>query len=348
MVPQYDDDDIIEDYEEISDSAGDARRVASASGGPVQRPRGNDRPVRPSDHVRPATTTVPQAGNGGGNGDDDYENAPKGKITQKSARNIWIVCIAICVIGIGAVLADVVFDAFGRHKKAQAGVSNTNDAAPNRAPTRGNQRELTPRQKLEREFKSDVYAQVKQMDSSKAWDFYWTAVLKFEDARSKALELKNDKENTTPDERKAAWAEAITHYYKAKYAAELFRHRFDEDRVSMEYLPFAMDDLAAVPDEELKNPRIRTYQAADVKITTKATNVNRFQTDVIKYELEANNVHSSDEWAEKTFGEWRDKLEAARGNPPQFDEEHLDFVFGPDYESGEKTMYQKYLEDNPG
>jgi hypothetical protein len=345
VVPHYDDDDIIEDYEEISDADGGARRVASASGGPVQKPDSHqqNRPVRPSDHVRPATTAVPAVGEEG-----EEFGPPKGKITKKSARNIWIICIAICVLGIGLVLADMIFDVFGRGRGAGPAPNTANNTASRQPGGGGTTRELTPREKLEREFKTDVINQMKEIQgSSKAWDFYWTAVQEFEHAYDIAKELKS-KDGSTPEDRKAAWAEAIKFYYKAKYAGELFRYRYDEDRISMDYLPFPIEELEGVPDEELKNPRIRTYQAADLAISTKATNVNRFQTDVIKYELEAGQVHQSEEWEANVFGEWKAKLDAARQNQPVFDEADLEFVNGPDYEPGEEKMYEKFLKENRG
>jgi hypothetical protein len=329
VVPDYDDDDIIEDYEEISTDS-PVRRVESAQGGPVRRP---------SAGVRPSTTAMPALG-------DEQGLPPKGKITRKSARNIWIVCIAITVLGLGAVIADVAFDAFGRGKGGVQPVDN-GQAQDNRITPPPRRENLTERQKLEREFRSAVNAMIRDMDASRAWDFYWTAVLEFDHYYEQARILKNT-EGVAAEDLEEGWAKSITHYYKAKYAAELFKHHFDKDGISKDYMPInvSSDEVEFLSDPDLNDARVRLYQAANSKLDSRATNVNKFRTDILKYEETARRVHESEEWAAKHFGPWQAKLEEA--NKGSFDPADLEFVSGPDYKPDEKKLFEEFLESIGG
>jgi hypothetical protein len=329
LVPDYDDDDIVEDYEEVSSDS--ARRVAS--GGPVQRPAGG----------RPATSAVPALPQD----EDELAAAQKGKISKSSAKLIWIICIAVTVLGVGAVLVDIFFDPLGR--KGPGGGGATVPANNGPAP-RANRKEenLSPEQKLQREFLTDVINKMKALDAGKAWDFYWLSYLEFDDAYGKAATLK--KEGTAKaEELDEAWALAIKHYYKAKYAAELFRYRYDKDNISKEYMPISLDgdDVSFVEEAQLKDDRVRTYQAAYSKIEAKSVSINLFKTDILKSELTAQKVHESKEWADKHFGQYKALWEAAAGEQ-KFAQEDLDFVNGPDYQAGEKKLYEAYLEKKGG
>jgi hypothetical protein len=330
LVPDYDDDDIVEDYEEVSSDS--ARRVAS--GGPVQRPNAGGRPAAS------AVPTLPQS-------DEELAAAQKGKISKKSAKLIWIICIAVTSLGVGAVLVDLLIDPLGRHKATGGG----GNAVANNTPTpRANRREenLSPEQKLQREFLTDVINKMKAMDTSKAWDFYWLAYLEFDDAYGKAATLKKDG-NAKPEELEEAWALAIKHYYKAKYAGELFRFRFDKDNISKGYMPITLegDEVTFLDEATLKDENVRWYQAAESKIQAKSVSINLFKTDILKSELTAQKVHESKEWSDKHFGQFKAQWEAAAGER-KFPQEDLDFVNGPDYKSGEKKLYEAYLESKGG
>jgi hypothetical protein len=328
VVPNYDDDEIIEDYEEVKNDSG-VRRVNSAQGGPVKRP---------SAGVRPSTSVMP-----GLNDDANLEDgAPaKGKITKKSARNIWIICIVICVLGVGAVVADLIF-----------GFTKKDPVAANNAAPRDNRGSLppsrveTPRQKLEKEFRADVSARAAAMDASRAWDFYWTAVLEFEDAWNDAAKLKSA-EGTSQEALEEGWAIAIKHYYKVRYAILLFKFHHGEHEVDYFSINISnADEMSMLPDENLTNDAIKRYQAAASKLDSRGTRINRFQPDVLKNDLTASKVLGSEEWSNNVFGEARAKYEA--GTERNFDQADLEFIKGPDYKPGEKKLAEQYLESRQG
>ncbi|MCA8918095.1 MAG: hypothetical protein KDB68_01500 [Planctomycetes bacterium] len=337
MVPDYDDDDIIEDYDEITDNSG-ARRVSSGQGGPVRRP---------SNGVRPSTTAMP-AVQGDPNDPNNFNGPPKGKISHKSAKLIWIICIVIVVLGVGAVLADIIFDPLGRGKSSTPAQNNAATANNNRSmPPRNNK---SPEEIMQDEFRSAVIGMMRDMDASKAWDFYWTSVLEFDHAFDKMIEVKNQ-EGASDEDIDRAYAEAIKHYYKAKYSAELFRHHFDQDNISKEYMAINIgsDDVKMLTKEELKNPKIQRFQAAYSKIDSKSTRVNKFKTDILKYDLRAQKIHDeSPEWEASTFGEYKKRWETSTStSPPEFAQEDLDFVNSGDYKASETKLWQKFLEEHP-
>jgi hypothetical protein len=325
VPPDYDDDDIVEDYQEVSTDS--ARRVQSGQGGPVQRPGAAD------------------------NADDETPgmDARKGKITQNSAKKIWFICIAITVLGVAAVAVDYFIDPLKRRGGDGGGGARTNTESGNGDRRNTAPREnLTPEQKLQREFLNAVIYKMKEMDASKAWDFYWVSYLEFDDTYDKAATLKK-KEGVDQAELEEAWAIAIKHYYKARYAGELFKYRFDEGFISKEYMPISLsgDDVTFLDEETLRNNKARTYQAAYSKIDAKSTSINLFKTDVLKSELTAQKVFESTEWSDKHFGQYKALWEAATGERT-FPQEDLDFVNGPDYKPGEKKMFEEYIAKKGG
>jgi hypothetical protein len=323
VPPDYDDDDIVEDYQEVSTDS--ARRVQSGQGGPVQRPGA------------PGLEEIP-----------GEENAPKGKITKSSAKLIWIVCLTITVVGVAVVLIDMIWDPLGRKGVESVGNAEANNGAGGDRRNTAPRENLTPEQKLQREFLNAVIYKMKEMDASKAWDFYWVSYLEFDDTYDKAATLKK-KEGVDQAELEEAWAIAIKHYYKARYAGELFKYRFDEGFISKEYMPISLsgDDVTFLDEETLRNNKARTYQAAYSKIDAKSTSINLFKTDVLKSELTAQKVFESTEWSDKHFGQYKALWEAATGERT-FPQEDLDFVNGPDYKPGEKKMFEEYIAKKGG
>lgn len=336
MVPDYDDDDIVEDYEEVSTDS-PARRVNSAQGGPVKRPASG---------ARPSTTAMAALPP---DDEQSVEVGGKGKISHKSAKLIWIICIAITVLGVGAFVADVAFDLFGRRKGANTTAVNTDTPRSNRTglPPR---EARSPRQQAEDDFQGAVVTMMKQMEDSRAWDLYWLSFLEFDAAYDKAIELK--KADSTGEELEAAWAETIRCYYKTRYASELFKHRYDRNEISLDFFPINISDRGQYADlttEQLQSADIRTYQAAHAKIDTKSAKVNKFQTDVLKYDLTASNVAQNSEWEAKVFGEYKNKWKAASvASGKQFDPDDLEFVNGPDYKAGEKKRWEAFLDAKEG
>ena len=249
----------------------------------------------------------------------------------------------VVVLGLGAVATDYVLN----KNKGGGTPVDTNSAGNNRRTGLPPEHVQSPREKLESEFITSVVGKMGQMDGSKAWDFYWTSVLEFDAAYDKAKELKNAAE-TPPEEMEGAWAETIKHYYKAKYAADLFRFHFGESKVDFFAINIrSKEDMSMLNDDELKDEAIRTFQAASSKIDAKSTNVNKFKTDILKYDLTAQKVHESQEWADKVFGEYKAKWETETASK-EFAQEDIEFVDGPDYTTGQEKMWEAFLKANGG
>jgi hypothetical protein len=202
--------------------------------------------------------------------------------------------------------------------------------------------------KLQKEFKAAVIKKMKEMDASKAWDFYWTAVLEFSDAEDAYLKLRKDKVSAAAA-REQAIAVMLKYYFKARYAATLFLHHFNPNDIMKDYFPINIskpDDIAMLTDSELKNPDIRTYQAAYSKYDARKTKLHKFKTDILKYDLQTQKVLGSKDWEKKEFGDWKKKWEKTLKQDPEFAKEDLKFVKGPDYKPGEQKRWQKYLKEH--
>lgn len=203
------------------------------------------------------------------------------------------------------------------------------------------------RAKIEGEFREAVHAKALVIESSKAWDFFFEAVLEFNDLRDSYLALCDDAELPV-ETRELAAAKAITLWFKARYGAELLCNRFDKDGVSRSFEPVDLKsaDISALTDEELGNDAIRSYQAAWIKVAPFRAAAESFLFKDVKYDLYASRVFESQEWATAQFGDWQKKFQAAVRDR-QFAQEDLKFVNSPDYQSGEKKRWEKYREDHP-
>ncbi|MBX3458874.1 MAG: hypothetical protein KF696_02775 [Planctomycetes bacterium] len=225
MVPDYDDDDVVEDYEEVRADSG-VRKVSSAKGGPVQRP---SKGVKPSEPVRPPTTASPALSDQPGQPGDEGQAGSKGKISKSSAKLIWIICIAVTVIGVGLFVADIAFDAFGR----RAGGVIDNGTADNRQPHRLPQvnkkggQELTEHQVRARGFAVQCFDKGREIKKSRAYDFARVAIKRVREAQKAGMDDRGSSE---------LWVAAWKEYYAAESALELFTHKW----------PYEIDNIPLV------------------------------------------------------------------------------------------------------
>ena len=332
MNQNYDDDDVVEDYDEVEEdtSSAPAGRVGPEGGGPVRRP---SRPVRATDQVLPP---------------DDYDNGEfdphKGKITQNSAKLIWIVCIVVTVLGIAAVVVDAVWDPLDRRPpalkpdKADRGRPRVNRRRIPPAKT------LTPHEKRAKTFIRMVAGSKAAMTNSRAWDLFMTAYWQFDYNSWHYHHLK--RKGVTGDELKTAATAAIEAYLDGRYAAELFLAYHYANRV--DGFPLVDTDewemVLELDDEILDSKEAQEWQAADNKVGSRVTMMKKFRTDVVKNDLYVSNIWMSDELAER-HRDFTSKLQGLDQFPDGVDEDDLKFLGGPDYKSTEKMKWEILKEE---
>ncbi|MCB9934909.1 MAG: hypothetical protein H6840_04370 [Planctomycetes bacterium] len=314
MVPEYDDDDIVEDYEEVSSDS--ARRVSSAQGGPVKRPVGG---------ARPSTTAMPAL-------PPDQEQPGKGKISHKSAKQIWIICIAITVLGLAAVLADVVFDAFGRRAGSNTTPVNVNNPGSNRTnlPPR-NQEQLTPHQKNAAAFGLEVHKHRNEAIGSRGYDFLRLAMKKMNESFDAA---NKDRAN------EQGWVGAWVAYYEAEYALELFYKANQLDPLDDSFTRISdyrdREECELLEDDELldaaKQRKQGVYQAA----SDEATKINKHKKLLVGFAVSAN-VPDKDEF-KGPIDEAKARLKAAREHK-EFLPADLEYVNRPPRGPDEQPPY---------
>ncbi len=358
VVPNYDD-EVIEDYDEVVPSEDSARKpkVASGTGGPVQRPT---REIKPSDKVkpgsagnqRPATSMNPSpkpksgaaarpAGIDPALGDLSPEEmaaatAGKGKITHSQAKLIWIICIGVCVLGVGAVAVHYFFF----REPASGPVANNGPVnRPGLVPPK-NTTEKTPHEKRADTFVIFVGQAMQKMNRSRAWDFFMVGKLKFQNSLDAALDAK--KKEASQEEQERLWAETIKAWYEAKYRAAVVRAVYWDPSIE-DLLTVNISDrkeVLGLRDQDLENEKFQIYQAAISKLDQQTAGIQKFQTDVIKYDLVAGRVFASEKWP-PTWESEKKKWNAAGDSPPNIPQEDLDFCKGPNYGDGEKPEYEK-------
>ncbi|MCC7510467.1 MAG: hypothetical protein IT464_13985 [Planctomycetes bacterium] len=235
MVPDYDDDDVVEDYEEVSSSS-DVRRVKSAQGGPVQRP---SKGVKPSEPVRPPTTAVPQV-------EDGQPLPSKGKISHKSAKLIWIICIAVSVLGIAAFVLDIAFDAFGRRGTIDDSGNTVANIRPHNLPAKKSAETLTEHQVRARAFAVSAYEKGREMKKSRAYDYIRIAIKKVRLAQKAGMDDRGNDE---------LWIAAWQDWYQTVYALELFRYKwpYNMDNIPMVNSFKHYEGFEEMSEEALKN-----------------------------------------------------------------------------------------------
>jgi hypothetical protein len=289
------DDDIIEDYEEVQGE--ESQHVESATGGPVKQ---SEQKPRPANRVM-----GPPPG--------------KGKISRKTAKRIWIISIAVCLLGVGAVAADLIFDPLQRHvKPPEPTAQHPVQQRPQRQQPK--RQELTEKQRLARQFGRAAWEKSREMQASRAYDFAMTA----EKHAREAIEEARLEENSENEEK---WIDAWVKWYNASYALELFKHKwpFDDTAPGFPALSRKFDeyrDFELMSDELLESDDMRAQFAAYVLYAQIQSRVDALRPSV-----------RSDRVESVVHGE-SPEIEAARNRQSQavegnFDEEDLAYVNRP-------------------
>jgi hypothetical protein len=283
VVSNNHDDDIIDDYEEVKPDKG-TRRIESGHGG-----------------------QVPPPGNGG---PDQNGERPKGKISKSQAKLIWIICIAVTVLGLGAVGIDLFLDPLERRKHQQAQVPQQPQPQPKR---KKRQPELTEHQLLARTFavRANEF-RTSAMDSA-AHEEAWEALQAARRALSAAQE---DRADT------ALWAEAWRTYYRAAYAVELFGHVHPYDDRDVPLVSNLQDNSAMedMTEDELNSEVIQRafgYYLLHSNLHTQVENVHRPLRELAV----AANVRNNEQYKEE-LAALKERYNNARSNQV-FDPEDL-------------------------
>jgi hypothetical protein len=181
-------------------------------------------------------------------------SAGKGKISHKTAKMIWVVCIAICVVAVAAVVVDMTLDPLKRRTAVDNGAESSNLPV---FPQKRDRPALTEKQKLAREFAVGTNEKKKNMEGSRAYDFVRVAIKK---ARQTSEAAGKDRGN------EELWKEAWLAYYGGRYALELFREswKFDGAKVPMVSSLDDMDSLEQLEEEELKSSEAQSHLAASL------------------------------------------------------------------------------------
>lgn len=331
------DDDVIEDYEVLDEQPS---RPAKAGGQPVLRKQpsvnGRQQPAggrKPTSSVRPGSTAraaaVPQpvpnddAAMEGGEEPPAYD-PNKGKISHRASMQIWIACIAITVLGLGAVAADAIFDPLGRRNKFTE--SNTNKPTnTKKGPAPLPEDPIAKRAEI---YKRNVEMDGQRVRNSKAYKQYQAAYYKFRESRTTARGLMGDEKFTRADRMKA-WGDVFRDYYTVKYwgmlLANQYREKADEgfEPVSMKDDEARMRLAKEKGDDILKEGNVR-FQAAVNQIDAWASDINQFWADK-KNDLEINDAFV-DEKVKPIFKAAKEKFENATAEPPKFDPADLEAV----------------------
>ena len=328
-----DDDDVVEDYEVFDEQPSNKRPAAkSGAGQPVLRKqpsvaggRKPTAPMRPGSASRQAVAPV-EGDPGEGS---EFEQPPaydpnKGKISARSAKQIWIICIAITVFGLSAVVVDYVFDPMGRRNKGNP--INGNTKAGNTA--KKDDRPKDPLSELAENFNRSVGMEMSRLRQKKPFKFYQTAYNKFVGTRSMAYDAMADKE-TSKAAREKAWAEVYNDYYQAQYAKNLFMSVYRQGMDGVETITLKDEEarmrLAKDKGDAILKEDFVRLQAAATLVDAWSADVNQFWTGMRKGDSFVGDIFL-DERYKPVFKVSKDKFEKACGEPPVFDQADLEAI----------------------
>lgn len=305
MVVEYDNDDIVEDYEVVGDEGDNVRRVSSAGGGPVKRPSESVKPDRPPTSMVGAL--------------DDGMPKQKGQISQKSAKMIWFVSIGISVLCVAAVVGHIIFGGGGDNAAANRKNGNRN-VAPERPKA-----ELTAEQKAGREFRNAVYKSMKaDVGRSSAYNHFLDLEEAWGDLRDESAKKLEDyqSEKATKEEAQEAAAKAMNKCYEALYAFELCRFVYDKNIKDLGYWSVldmdGNDEISEIDEKLRKNKEVISYQAYKLQADGKQSKAYDWQKGT---SAGLDQVKGQDEWEAK-WADAKSKYDEAASNNV-FSEEDL-------------------------
>ncbi|MBK9973902.1 MAG: hypothetical protein IPP14_03915 [Planctomycetes bacterium] len=174
-------------------------------------------------------------------------------------------------------------------------------------------------ERLADEYVAAVKTLLPGLEGSKAWKQFEGDYRKFEDKYDKVKETrKAEKPNKNALEKE--WAECIKYWYEARYSLALFTRLHSPAQDFVAVFLYERADVLALSDAQLQSDDCRHSQAASELAATPSTELNRFRTDALKYDLTAGAVHESKDHS-KTFGDAKKKFEDAAAG--KFDEKDL-------------------------
>jgi hypothetical protein len=282
VVSHNPEDDIIDDYEEVKPDK-DTRRIPSEASGRVPPPPNNG-------------------------------PRPKGKISQSQAKLIWIVCIAITVLGLGAVGVDLFLDPLGRRVPQPV----VEQPQPPQQPRTRPQQQLTEHQLLARQFAHKANEFRQEVVRS---DIHEATFQKIQDARDALGAAQNDRAENE------LWARTWREYYQAAYLFELFKHLYPFDDLDVPLVSNLQDvaSMEAMTEAELNS--VVSQRALGYYLPTEAL---RGQLESIRRSLRelsvAQNVRNNEQFKEE-LSALEQRFHNARDNG-EFDPADLD-QYGP-------------------
>lgn len=253
---------------------------------------------------------------------------PKGKITQKSAKMIWIVCIAITLLGVAAVVVDIVLDPLKRRVPPPDNGRIAPGPQQPRPQPKGQQ--LSEKQLLAREYGRDSFLQGQTIIASRSYDFVRLAINQARQAAELALEEENRSDGDL-------WLDAWQKWYHASYALKLFEYKWP---YSMANLPVASkydqyEAFTDLSDELLKSEDAQREFASYVLSLGMQAEIDSIEAR-IRDIAKAATVRTQSEELQPA----KDKLTAAR-NDGVFAEEDLEYVNRAPREEGEPAPYME-------
>ena len=190
-------------------------------------------------------------------------------------------------------------------------------ARPERAPESPEAR--LAHEKLADDFIDAVRGQAPRLKKSKSFVQFEKDLKAFNDAHDRAL-LERRKAVVDKDAVEAAWADAIKAWFEARYALKRFV------RLHATSAPFEPVNVGDRPEvlnlgaDKLRSPECRRANAAQSLADPHFRELNLFRTGTLRYDLVANNVFESKDWA-KHFGDAQTRFEDAANG--KFDEDDL-------------------------
>ncbi|MHC4841573.1 MAG: hypothetical protein ACYTDT_11590 [Planctomycetota bacterium] len=286
MVAEYDNDDIVEDYDVIGDESNGVRRVNSAGGGPVKRP---SRPVGPDRSPQEMANGLDEDGQLG-------MPMQKGQISQKKAKMIWFICIGVSVLCVGAMILH-----YALSEDPVVAPNRANRSGPRAGPTRP-VANLSPDEKRIKAFRSAVYKEMRLIQSSKAYVNVLDKIDIWQESKQKSDAANSAYSDGTGDQAAAEeqTCNTLIKYYEANYAIAIYKFVFNPNDVEMNKAFFAVDladeeQVLQIGGSNMKDKEIIRFQAADTQLSSNS-NLKRMREWFTQKHIVIANVKTESKW----------------------------------------------------
>lgn len=162
------------------------------------------------------------------------------------------------------------------------------------------------KEKLADEFVKAVKGMVPQLEKSKSYLQFKADYEAFNKQQDAALEERRKASDKAVIEQ--AWADTIKAWYDARYSLERFRkvhsNAKDFETVSIN----SWNDVKGLRADHLRSADCRRANAASTLADPQRKELNQFRATILKYDLTANAVFESKDWA-KVFGDAQKKYQ---------------------------------------